>query len=120
MMKLNFPFKVSSSGRSAQASQEEHIQQMIEQLLFTTPGERVNRPDFGTGLKSALFAPINDEMTTIIQSAVQGELQQQLGHLVQVQEVHVESEDTTVKVLVRYLISSSQQNQVVQFEQGLT
>ena len=49
-MEIAYPFHVDGRGRSAPADANEHIRQMIEQVLFTAPGERVNRPEFGTGL----------------------------------------------------------------------
>ena len=52
---------------------------MIEQVLFTMPGERVNRPDFGSGVMQLVFAPASDEMATAAEFLVRGNLQQWLG-----------------------------------------
>ena len=57
-MYVAFPFQVNDHARSAVVDEQEHLKQLIEQVLFTTPGERVNRPEFGTGLQSLLFAPL--------------------------------------------------------------
>jgi phage baseplate assembly protein W len=74
---------------------------MIEQVLFTSPGERVNRPDFGSGLMQLIFAPNSDELATATQFLVQGALQQWLGDLIQVDDLQVESEDASLQYTIR-------------------
>lgn len=93
----------------------EHIRQMIEQVLFTSPGERVNRPEFGTGLMSLVFAPNSPELATATEFMVQGALQQWLGEVVQVEAVTVRSEESTLRVLVRYRVRRTQEEQVARF-----
>ena len=56
-MNIDFPFHFDARGRTATPPTTDHIRDMIEQLLFTAPGERVNRPDFGSGLLQMVFAP---------------------------------------------------------------
>jgi uncharacterized protein len=115
-LELAFPFHVDGRGRAAEATEDERIRQLIEQLLFTTPGERVNRPTFGSGLMQLVFAPNSDELATAIQFQVQGALQQWLGELIQVDTLEVESEDAVLRVTVRYVVRRTQQRQVAQFE----
>jgi len=91
---------------------------MIEQLLFTTPGERVNRPDFGTGLMQLVFAPNSDELAAATQFLVQGALQQWLGELIQVDAVQVQNDDSTLRVVVQYTVRRTQEQQVAQFVRG--
>jgi phage baseplate assembly protein W len=90
---------------------------MIEQVLFTSPGERVNRPDFGCGLKQLVFAPNSHELAAAIQLLVQGALQQWLGDLIEVNSVQVESKEETLQVKVEYTIRRSRKHQVAQFTQ---
>ena len=78
-MNATFPFAFDSRGRTGDATEEEHIRQLIEQLLFTSPGERVNRPTFGSGLLQLLFAPNSPELGAATQMLVQSALQQWLG-----------------------------------------
>ena len=104
-----FPFQVTPHGRVAGATWEAHVEQMIEQVLFTAPGERVNRPDFGSGLLQLVFAPLSDELTATTQFLVQGALQQWLGDIIQVDDVTVDAGDGRVEVTVRYLIRRTDQ-----------
>ncbi len=118
-MNIDYPFQFDRRGHTAQVSTEDHIRDLIEQLLFTSPGERVNRPDFGTGLMQLLFAPNSDELATATQFLVQGALQQWLGELIQVEAVQVESRESTLLVKVQYLVRRNQQRHVAQFSRGM-
>lgn len=120
-MQIKYPFQFDNRGRTAQTDQDRHIRDMIEQVLFTAPGERVNRPDFGSGLMQLVFAPNSDELATATQFLVQGALQQWMGDLIQVEDVQVESIDATLRVTVQYVVRRNQQRQVAQFtREGLT
>lgn len=114
-MQIRFPFGIDGSGSTAQADQDAHIRQMIEQLLFTSPGERVNRPTFGSGLMQLVFAPNSEELATATQFLVQGALQQWLGDLIQVEVVQVESVDSALRVTVQYVVRREQRRHVAQF-----
>jgi phage baseplate assembly protein W len=115
MMQIDYPFHPDRRGRTAETDQDAHIRHLIEQVLFTAPGERVNRPDLGSGLMQLVFAPTSDEVATATQFLVQGALQQWLGDLIQVEAVQVESEDATLRVTVQYTIRRNQQSQVAAF-----
>lgn len=117
-MHIGYPFRIDSRGRTARPTTNEHIQELIEQVLFTTPSERVNRPDFGSGLQQLVFAPTGDEMATTTQFLIQGALQQWLSDLIQVEAVQVQSEEATLRITVQYIVRSNQQRQVAQFERG--
>jgi len=119
MMQIDYPFRIDGRGRTAGTDQDDHIRDLIEQVLFTSPGERVNRPDFGSGLMQLVFAPNSDELATATQFMVQGALQQWLGDLLQVEVVQVESEEATLRVTVQYVIRRNQQRQVAQFTRGV-
>jgi Bacteriophage baseplate protein W len=118
-LEIDFPFHVDGRGRSARTSGDEHIRDLIEQVLFTVPGERVNRPSFGTGLMQLVFAPNSGELAAAVQFLVQGALQQWLGDLIQVEAVGVESDDATLRVAVTYMVRRDQQRQVAQFTREL-
>ena len=87
-------------------------------MLFTSPGERVNRPTFGTGLLQLVFAPIDDALAGAVQMSVHGALQQWLGDLIQVDAVQVESEESTIRVLVQYTVLRTQQKKAELFTRG--
>lgn len=114
-MYIDYPFHIDGRGRTATTTRNKHIRDLVEQVLFTSPGERVNRPDFGCGLAQLVFAPNSDELATATQFLVQGALQQWLGELIQVEEVQVRSNDSTLRVIVRYVVRRSGQHQVEQF-----
>ena len=118
-MEIDYPFRLDGRGRTASTDRDGHIRDLISQVLFTGPGERVNRPEFGSGLMQMVFAPNSEEMATATQFLVQGALQQWLGELIQVEEVAVGSEDSTLRVTVRYTVRQSQHRQVAQFSREI-
>jgi uncharacterized protein len=117
-MPVDYPYRIDSRGRTAQAGDDDHVRDLIEQVLFTSPGERVNRPAFGTGLMQLVFAPTSDELAAATQFLVQGALQQWLGDIIQVHAVQVESVDASVRVTVQYVARRSQERQVAHFVRG--
>ena len=74
-MNIAYPLNYDERGRTGEADENDHIREMIEQVLFTSPGERVNRPNFGSGLMQLVFAPNSPELAAATQFAVQGALQ---------------------------------------------
>lgn len=114
-MQIRFPFHIDGRGRSADADEDAHIRDLIEQVLFTNPGERVNRPTFGSGLLGLTFAPLDGALAATTQMAVQAALVQNLGDLIHVQAVQVDTEDSTLRVTVQYVIQRNQQPRLAQF-----
>ena len=117
-MTLDFPWSINGRGRTASTGRDGHVRDLIEQVLFTAPGERVNRPTFGTGLAQLLFAPTSPELATATQFLVQGALQQWLGDLIKFTGVQVESVDSTVTVTVQYVVLATQQRMSAEFTRG--
>ena len=103
-MNIDFPFHFDNRGRTATTGDDDHIRDMIEQLLFTNPGERVNRPDFGSGLLQLVFAPNSPELAATLQFSLQAALQRWLGDLIELQELEVTSEEATLRVMVQYVV----------------
>jgi len=114
-MQIDYPLHFDARGRTAETTQAEHIRDLIEQVLFTAPGERVNRPTFGSGVQQLVFAPNSDALAAATQVAVQGALQQWLGEAILVEAVTVESVDATLAVTVRYVVRRTQERQVERF-----
>jgi hypothetical protein len=106
-MNIDYPFRFDNKGVTARASADDHIRDMIEQLLFTNPGERVNRPDFGGGLLALVFASNSAELTAAAQYTAQASLQRWLGDVIEVRALQVTGEDATLRVLVQYVIRRS-------------
>ena len=116
---IDYPVRFDGRGRSAETHEDEHIRDLIEQLLFTSPGERVNRPDFGSGLLQLVFAPAGSELAAATQFLVQGALQQWLGTRIQVEGVDVGVEEATIRVTVTYTVRRTAERQTATFERAV-
>jgi phage baseplate assembly protein W len=101
---IDFPYYIDRRGRTALSHAANHVRDLIEQVLFTSPGERVMRPDFGSGLLAMVFEPNSTALAATSQMLIQGALQQHLGHLIAVQSVEVKAIDSTFHVEVRYAL----------------
>jgi phage baseplate assembly protein W len=112
---IDHPFHFDGCGRTATTDRLGHIRDMIEQLLFTSPGERVNRPDFGSGLLSMVFEPNSPELAAAIQQTVQAGLQRWLGDLIEVQTLEVTSDEAELQVVVRYRVRTTGEQQTETF-----
>jgi phage baseplate assembly protein W len=104
MADLDFPYRFDARGRTATTTRDDHIRDLIEQVLFTAPGERVMRPDFGSGLLALVFEPNSTTLAATTQMLVQAALQQHLAGLIAVQAVDVRNDDGTLRVDVRYTV----------------
>lgn len=116
-MNIDFPFQFGILGRTATTTDDDHIRDMIEQLLFTNPGERVNRPEFGSGLLQLVFAPNSPELAATLQFTMQAALQTWLGDIIEVQGLEVTSEDSRLQVMLNYRIHRTGEQRAEQFEQ---
>jgi uncharacterized protein len=103
-MNLDFPYHFDARGRTAAIDDAGHIRDMVEQLLFTNPGERVNRPDFGSGILQLVFSPNSPEIAAALQFTMQAALDRFLGDLIEVRRLEVESEDAKLTVDLSYAI----------------
>jgi hypothetical protein len=101
-MHVDYPISVSKQRRTATTDHEDHVRDLIEQVLFTAQGERVNRPDFGAGIERLVFAPNSDELAAATKTIVQGSLQHWLADVVEVVAVETRSEEGTLEVTVVY------------------
>jgi hypothetical protein len=115
MINLRYPYQIDGRGRSAEAGEEDFIRGLIEQVLFTSPGERVMRPDFGSGVMQLVFAPNSNELAATTQFLVQAALQQYLGNLIALEGVEVKPVDSTLRVVVRYAIRRTGISHVAEF-----
>jgi phage baseplate assembly protein W len=115
MSNVDFPYHVDGRGRTGTADADEHLRDLIEQVLFTAPGERVMRPDFGSGLLGLVFEPGGAELAATTQHLVQGALQQELGHLIAVESVEVSQDEGALSVSVNYVALRRQERTSVTF-----
>ena len=116
--RTHFPWRFDGSGRTQGDDHPAWVRGLVEQVLFTAPGERVMRPDFGSGLMQLVFAPNSVELAATTQFLVQGALQQWLGALIALEAVEVEAVDSALRVTVRYVIRRTQTPQMASFERG--
>ncbi|WP_117190423.1 GPW/gp25 family protein [Rhizobium terrae] len=107
------PYRIAADGRTAGASLDEHVRDLIGLVLFTYPGERVNRPDFGSGLKQLVFAENAPELANATQHLVQSSLQRWLSDLIEVRAVDVKSSDSALTVLVQFRALETDEVRVV-------
>ena len=99
---LDHPFSIDPRGGATTVGGDDHVRDLILQVLFTNPGERVNRPEFGCGLKSLVFMPNNPAIAATTQALVKGALQKWLEREIEVETVEAESQDATITVTVAY------------------
>jgi len=117
-MQIDYPFHADDRRRTAETDEEDHVRDLIEQVLFTNPGERVNRPDFGAGLDQLVFGPNSPEMATTVQALVQGALQQWLADRARVEAVEVTADDGALRITVQYSLLRNLQRRVAVFSRG--
>jgi phage baseplate assembly protein W len=115
-MRVDFPWQIDRNGRTLATDEDDHVRDLIEQVLFTTPGERVNRPTFGSGLLRLLFGPNGAEQGATAQLLVQAALQEWLGDVIQVDAVSVDtSTEAVIEVTVRYMVRRDERRQTATF-----
>ena len=111
-MDVDFPYRIDAPGRTAGASEEAHVRDLIEQVLFTAPGERVNRPTFGSGLLGLVFEPNSEALAAATEHTVHGALQLWLGDVIVVEGVDIVSDEGRLEVTVRYVLRRTQEQRV--------
>jgi hypothetical protein len=118
-MDIDFPYHYDSRGRTALAASDDHVREMIEQLIFTNAGERVNRPDFGSGLMQLAFAPNSPELAATVQFTLQASLQRWLGDVIEVRSLDVSAADFTLTINISYLVRGSGQELSATFTRSI-
>lgn len=101
---------------SVEENYAEHVEQMIKQVLFTNPGERINRPDFGCGIRRMVFAPNSEVSASLTQITVYQALEKWLGNLIDVSQVNVEAKDEVLAVKIAYILKARQERRYLNLE----
>jgi phage baseplate assembly protein W len=101
-MNLAYPYQFDSRGHTAETADDKHLRDLIEQVLFVTPGERVMRPEFGSNVAQLVFAPNSPELAGASQMLIHGALQRWLGDLIAIEGVNVEASDASLSITVQY------------------
>jgi phage baseplate assembly protein W len=119
MSDLDFPFGFDATGRTRRCDgREDHVRDLVEQVLFTAPGERVNRPQFGSGLLGLVFEPNGSALAAATRARVDGALQLWLADVVMVEGVQVHAVDSELEVVVSYSVRATQERRVERIRTG--
>src|SRR5690349_1132251 len=115
-MQIDYPFHFDRRGRTAETNRIDHIVDMIYQFLFTVPGERVNRPDFGAGILQLVFAPSSPEVAAALQFTVRSGLERWLGDIIDIEQLEAFADAPRLTVTVAYGVRNFPEPQVRTFE----
>jgi len=116
---LDYPYSVSSTGVPKLTGPDDHLRDLVLQVLFTIPGERVNLPEFGVGVQQLVFAPSNDMLRASAQFLISSNLQRWLGDRIDQIQVGVtsqEGEEEVVVIEITYMLKATQQRQTLQVQ----
>jgi phage baseplate assembly protein W len=111
-----FPFRIDpASGQATQSPYGRHVDEMIRQILLTTPGERADLPEFGCGLRQLLFAPNSEALQATTQLMIQQALSRWLAGQIQVVSVTVTDgpggDQSQLLVQIQYVLLETQSQQ---------
>jgi phage baseplate assembly protein W len=115
---LSYPYGFDTSGHTAECDDTDHIDQMLAQLLFTNPGERVMQPAFGSGVMQLVFAPNSPQLAATVEYTMQGAIQQYLGDIIALQQLTVTADDSTLTIDIGYIVRSTGQSANLSLTQG--
>ncbi|MGE5102274.1 MAG: GPW/gp25 family protein [Deltaproteobacteria bacterium] len=99
---LYFPLGFDEHGRTAVTDPDDHVRDMIYLVLFTAPGERVNRPEFGCGVKQLVFAPLSDALSAATEQLIHGALIRWLDPVISLEAVSATADEATLQIKVSY------------------
>ena len=119
MTHVDYPYGFDPQGRTATTTWADHVRDLVEQTLFTSPGERVNRPDFGCGLLQLVFEPVGAELAAAVEATVFGSLQRWLGDVLELVSVEAETDESKVTVSIAYRLLRTGEQVVEQFERSV-
>jgi hypothetical protein len=112
---VDFPWSLDGSGRTRSTGHDEHVRDLIEQVLLTSPGERVMRPEFGAGLLAMVFEPGGPEAAAASQFLIRAALERELADAVAIESVAVEAEDAALVATIAYVVRRTGAHQVASF-----
>lgn len=113
------PYAIDGRGRTAASDPATQLRDMIESVLFTSPGERMMRQTFGCGLQRLVFAPNSDQLAATLQVLATTSLTQWLGDLIEVADVQIDNPGSTLSVSITYVVRSTNETADATFERTL-
>lgn len=117
-MNIDFPFRFANDGTTGTCGYVDHIYDLVEQVLFTNPGERVYRPEFGCGLLQLVFEPNSEVLGGAIEASTRAALEEWLGELIEVDELKVNADEERLVVDLAYEVIQTGELRTEQFEKG--
>ena len=115
---LKFPLKIDSQGQIGTESEDDYIEGLIEQVLFTNKRGRVNRPHFGVSLRKTIFDTLDTQVMNTSHDLIQTQLQQNLGHLITVNNIDIVESESTRKISIAYTVNTNQNQQLTSFQRS--
>jgi uncharacterized protein len=100
---FDFPFTLDERGRTSRTGSDDHIRDMIALVLFTAPGERANRPEFGCGVKQLVFAPLSDALAAATEQLIHGALIRWLDPVISLEKVETAANEGTLEIRISYM-----------------
>jgi len=118
---IRYPFAIDAGlGRLAEETDyPAHIEQLIKQVLFTAPGERINRPDFGCCIKRQVFAPNDPVTASLAQVTIFQALKRWLGNAIDIQDVKAVARDETLEIKIAYSLKARQERRYLNLDLAL-
>ena len=115
---IRYPFGIDrGAGTLAEEpSYNKHIEQLMLQVLFTAPGERINRPDFGCGLRRMVFAPNSPETASLTKIMIFQALERWLSTVIEVIDVDALAVNETLEIKIVYLVKARQERRYLNIE----
>ena len=118
-MWLDYPFHVGNKGSIAVADADKHLRDGIEQVLFTNPGERVNLPEFGCGIRSFIFAGNSDVLAATMQFTVTQNLERWMGDVIKVDQVNVKNIEETLYIEIIFTKKENRERMKAEFSEKI-
>lgn len=119
MLNIDVPLHIDGRGRTASTDPERHLLDMIELMLFTNPGERVNRPDFGGGVRALLFSGNSPELAAALKFTIQSNLQRWLVDAIDIRDLTVTSEESTIRIELQYFCRKTSTERTATLQRGI-
>lgn len=119
MTHIDYPYGIDTRGRTRRTGDADYVRDLIEQVLFTNAGERVNRPSFGSGILQAVFAPNSDALASTIEASVKAALDQWASDLAQVESIRTSAEEQRLVIDIVYRLRRTGERRETRLERAL-
>lgn len=115
---IHYPFAIDKGfgNLTEETDYRRHVEQMIKQVLFTNPGERINRPDFGCGIRRMVFAPNSDVTANLSQVIINQALERWMGNVIEINDVKLKAIDERLEITIVYLIRATQERRYLNLD----